>query len=70
MFLLSIAACMIKRPEHVAPMIAAIDHDIIIHTAEDHRRLARLHTNVRTYGTISNRVAKAIRLEGTIRRAP
>jgi len=35
----------------------------------DERRLELLHTNVRKYGTISNTVAKATKLEGTIRRA-
>jgi hypothetical protein len=41
---------------------------LIIDTEEDDRRLALLHANVRKYGTISNTVAPAAKLEGTIRR--
>lgn len=91
LFLASIAACMIKGIERVAPMIhfqfegvevnlhgirqdtppmmVAVDYEIIVQTDEDDRRLELLHTNVRKYGTISNTVAKATRLEGSIRRA-
>lgn len=91
LLLASIAACMIKGAERVAPMIhfdlsgvevrlhgqrqdsppmmVAIDYEIIVDTPEDDRRLELLHTNIRKYGTISNTVAKAIKLEGTIRRA-
>jgi uncharacterized OsmC-like protein len=91
LFLASIAACMIKGIERVAPMIhfqfrgaevklhgmrqdappmmVSIDYEIIVDTDEDDRRLELLHTNIRKYGTISNTVAKATRLEGTIRRA-
>lgn len=91
LFLASIAACMIKGIERVAPMIhfqfhgaevrlhgmrqdappmmVSVDYEIIVDTIEDDRRLELLHTNIRKYGTISNTVAKATRLEGTIRRA-
>lgn len=91
LFLASIAACMIKGIERVAPMIhfqfrgvevklhgmrqdappmmVSVDYEIIVDTDEEDRRLDLLHTNVRKYGTISNTVAKATRLEGTIRRA-
>ena len=51
------------------PMMTEINYEIIVQTTEDDRRLALLHTNVRKYGTISNTVAKATRLEGKIRRA-
>ena len=51
------------------PMIIEVNYEIIVETAEDDRRLALLHTNIRKYGTISNTVAKATKLEGTIRRA-
>ena len=51
------------------PMMVAVDYEIIVQTDEDDRRLELLHTNVRKYGTISNTVAKATKLEGTIRRA-
>lgn len=91
LFLASIAACMIKGIERVAPMInfefrgvdiklhgvrqdappmmISVNYEIIVDTDEDGRKLELLHTNVRKYGTISNTVAKATRLEGTIRRA-
>ena len=91
LFLASIAACMIKGIERVAPMIhfqfrgaevklhgirqdappmmVSIDYEIIVDTDEDDRRLELLHTNIRKYGTISNTVARATKLEGTIRRA-
>lgn len=91
LFLASIAACMIKGIERVAPMlhfqfrgvdvrlhgvrqdapplIVSVDYEIIVDTDEDDRRLGLLHTNVRKYGTISNTVANATRLEGRIRRA-
>ncbi len=90
LFLASIAACMIKGIERVAPMIhfqfrgaevklhgmrqdappmmVSVDYEIIVDTDEDDRRLELLHTNIRKYGTISNTVAKATKLEGTIRR--
>lgn len=91
LFLASIAACMIKGVERVAPMInfefrgvevhlhgqrqdappmmIAINYEIVVDTDEDDRRLELLHINIRKYGTISNTVAKATKLEGAIRRA-
>jgi len=51
------------------PMMVEVNYEIIVETGEDERRLELLHTNIRKYGTISNTVAKATRLEGTIRRA-
>jgi uncharacterized OsmC-like protein len=51
------------------PMMVSIDYEIIVDTDEDDRRLELLHTNIRKYGTISNTVARATTLEGTIRRA-
>lgn len=50
------------------PKIVQIDYEIIVDTDEDERRLELLHTNIRKYGTISNTVADATRLEGSIRR--
>jgi uncharacterized OsmC-like protein len=92
LFLASIAACMIKGIERVAPMIhfqfrgaevrllgqrqdappliVSVSYEVIIDTDEDDRRLELLHTNIRKYGTISNTVARAAKLEGVIRRAP
>ena len=50
------------------PKIISVDYELIIDTDETEQRLALLHTNVRKYGTISNTVAEATRLDGTIRR--
>ena len=50
------------------PKMVSINYELIIDTEEDDRRLALLHANVRKYGTISNTVAAAAKLEGTIRR--
>jgi uncharacterized OsmC-like protein len=91
LLLASLAACMIKGIERVAPMIhfqfrgvavslhgirqdsppmmTEIHYELVVDTDEDDRRLDLLHTNVRKYGTISNTVARATRLEGTISRA-
>lgn len=52
-----------------APLkIVSVDYELIIDTDECDKRLGLLHTNIRKYGTISNTVAEAVRLEGTIRR--
>jgi uncharacterized OsmC-like protein len=50
------------------PLISAIDYELIVDTDEDDRRLELLHTNVRKYGTVSNTLAAATKLEGRIRR--
>ena len=51
------------------PKIVSVDYELIVDTDEDDHRLELLHTNVRKYGTISNTVAAATKLEGAIRRA-
>ena len=51
------------------PKMVAIDYEIVVDTDETDQRLELLHKNVRRYGTISNTVAEAVRLEGSIRRA-
>lgn len=51
------------------PMLTEITYEIVVDTDEDDRRLELLHTNVRKYGTISNTLARATKLEGTIKRA-
>jgi len=90
LFLASIAACLIKGAERVAPMInfhlqgvdvkmhatrqdsppkiLSVEYDLIVETDESEHRLELLHTNIRKYGTISNTVATALHLQGTIRR--
>ena len=50
------------------PKMVSIHYEIIVDTDESDQRLELLHTNVRKYGTISNTVAAATRLEGVIRR--
>lgn len=50
------------------PKMISIDYEIILDTEEDDRRMELLHANVRKFGTISNTVAAATKLEGTIRR--
>ena len=50
------------------PKIIGVDYEIIVDTDETDQRLELLHTNVRKYGTISNTVAGATRLEGVLRR--
>lgn len=50
------------------PKIISVDYQIIIDTDEDDRRLELLHTNIRKFGTISNTVAIAAKLDGQIRR--
>ena len=50
------------------PKMASVDYELIVDTDEDDRRLDLLHQNVRKYGTISNTVAAATKLEGVIKR--
>ena len=50
------------------PKMVSIDYEIVVDTDETDQRLELLHKNVRKYGTISNTIAEATRLEGTIRR--
>lgn len=54
--------------QDVPPLIVSVDYGLIIDTDESDQRLELLHKNVRKYGTISNTVALATRLEGTIQR--
>jgi len=50
------------------PKMVSVDYELIVDTDEDDRRLDLLHQNVRKYGTISNTVAAATKLDGTIKR--
>jgi uncharacterized OsmC-like protein len=90
LLLASLAACILKSMERVAPMLhfeldsasieirgvrqhnpprmISIDYVLIVETQETDQRLDLLHKNVRKYGTISNTVAAATELNGTIRR--
>lgn len=51
------------------PKLIAISYVLTVETDENDRRLELLHTNVRKYGTISNTLAGAVALTGTIVRA-
>ncbi len=51
------------------PFMSSISYELIVDTDEDDRRLDLLHQNVRKYGTISNTVAAATKLEGKIVRS-
>lgn len=51
------------------PKMVSIDYELIVDTDENDHRLELLHTNVRKFGTISNTVAAATRLEGRVVRA-
>ncbi|WP_417249160.1 OsmC family protein [Celeribacter sp.] len=90
LLLASLAACMLKGAERVAPMLdfdlggmeirlhgvrqdsppkmQRIDYEIVVETDENDNRLDLLHRNLRKYGTISNTLAEACELVGTIRR--
>lgn len=90
LLLASLAACIIKGIERVAPLIKfsfrgvdvklhgvrqdsppkmiAITYELIVDTDESDHRLDLLHDNVRKFGTISNTLAAATKLEGQIRR--
>lgn len=52
------------------PFMTSITYEMIVDTDEDNRRLALMHHNVRKYGTVSNTIAAATKLEGRIVRAP
>ena len=51
------------------PFISSINYDLIVDTDENDRRLELLHQNVRKYGTVSNTIAAATKLEGSVARA-
>lgn len=50
------------------PKMVSVTYEIIVETAESDQRLELLHKNIRKYGTISNTVAEAVSLTGTVRR--
>jgi uncharacterized OsmC-like protein len=52
----------------VPPAIVSIDYELIVDSDEPDHRLELLHTNVRKYGTVSNTLAAAVPLAGTVRR--
>lgn len=48
------------------PFMSLITYELIIDTDEDDRRLDLMHYNVRKFGTVSNTIAAATKLEGRI----
>jgi uncharacterized OsmC-like protein len=48
------------------PKLVAIDYEIVVDTDESDHRLDLLHQNVRKFGTITNTLADAIKLDGRI----
>ena len=52
------------------PRMTRIDYEILVDTDKTDRRLDLLHQNVQKYGTISNAIALAVPLKGTLGRAP
>ena len=51
------------------PKMLSIDYELIVDSDENDRSIELLHYNVRKFGTISNTVAAAARLEGRVVRA-
>ncbi len=50
------------------PKMVSVTYELVVDTDETDQRLELLHKNVRKYGTISNTVAQATALTGSIRR--
>lgn len=51
------------------PKLMAIRHEIVMGSDEPEARLDLMHRNILKYGTISNTLAGAVPLTGTLRRA-
>lgn len=49
--------------------MASITYELVVDTDENDRRLELMHTNVRKFGTVSNTIAAATKLDGAIMRA-
>jgi uncharacterized OsmC-like protein len=63
-----VEVCLHGERQDIPPKMVSIDYELIVETDETDQRLELLHTNVRKYGTVSNTVASATKLEGKIRR--
>jgi uncharacterized OsmC-like protein len=50
------------------PKIISVDYELIVDTDENDNRLELLHKNARKYGTISNTISAATKLDGIVRR--
>jgi uncharacterized OsmC-like protein len=56
--------------EEAPPKLKLIRCEIVVDSPETGQRMDILHRNVLKYGTISNTLAAAVPLKGTLRRAP
>jgi hypothetical protein len=56
--------------QDIPPKIISVVYVLIVDADEDDHRIDLLHLNVRKYGTISNTVAAATKLEGVVLRGP
>lgn len=65
----SVAARVHGVRQDVPPKLISIEYELTVDTDESDHRLELLLTNVRKYGTISNTIAEAVTLTGTIKRA-
>jgi mono/diheme cytochrome c family protein len=57
-----------RYPGNNPAKMVSISYELIVDTDESDQWLDVLHRNVRKYGTVSNTIAAATKLEGTIRR--
>jgi uncharacterized OsmC-like protein len=54
--------------QEAPPKLMKIKYEIVVDSAETDARLDLLHRNILKYGTISNTLAAAVPLEGSLRR--
>jgi len=66
--LLGVEIALHGKRQDSPPKMTEIDYEIVVDTDESDQRLELLHKNIRKYGTISNTIAAAAKLEGTVRR--
>jgi uncharacterized OsmC-like protein len=60
---------LVAERQDAPPKLISIQYEIVVTTSESDQRLDLLHRNILKYGTISNTLAAAVPMTGTIRRA-
>jgi uncharacterized OsmC-like protein len=60
---------LVAERQDAPPKLVSITYEITVTTDESDERLDLLHRNILKYGTISNTLAAAVPLTGTLRRA-
>lgn len=60
----------VAERQDAPPRFVRMHYDIEIATAEPERRVELLHTNIRKFGTVTNTLASACPVDGTIRVVP